>query len=68
MKLFSHNSPGIEKKTLKHWSICLPVQTHQILTIERFPAPYPHDEISEAMNYRFRLRQMKITIIRSEVE
>ena len=41
--------PGNRKTTLKHWSICLPVQTHQILTIERFPAPYPHDEISEAM-------------------
>ena len=60
--------PENRKTTLKHWIICLPVQTHQILTIERFTAPHPHDEISEAMNYRFRLRQMKITIIRSEVE
>ena len=60
--------PGNRKTTLKHWSICLLVQTHQILTIERFPAPHPHDEISQAMNHRFHLIQMKITIIRSEVE
>ena len=47
MKLFSHVSPGIEKTTLKYWSICLPVQTYPILTIERFPAPHPYDEIRE---------------------
>lgn len=32
------------------------------------PGPHLHDEISEAVNFRFHLIQMKIAIIRSEVE
>ena len=59
---------GNRKTTLKYLSICLSVQTYPTLTIEQFPGPHLHSEIGEAMNYRFRLRQMKIAIIRSEVE
>ena len=43
-------------------------KTYLTLTIEQIPGPHLHSEIGEAMNYRFRLRQIKIAIIRSEVE